>query len=388
MDFTHQKLINLVNNSIKNITYDIPLTMDDFLLMRYNQLSGISYPVLKNQNEEVLEKFRKEHFLYIKQDETQKRIINDLKDIFNNNKIDFVFLKGSYLKTIYPHSYMRIMGDIDVLVRPDKMNEIHKILKENGYRNWSNSTNHDCFYKERINVEIHPKLDSEFENGYEELFLEPWKYTKHLENCEYVLNLEYNFVYQVYHMMKHLYHSGVGYRTIVDFYVFFKANLKSFNLVEYQRLYQLFPKREFLDYIIYLIDSLFSDVDLKKYILNDKMTKNNVDNFINYLFHSGAHGINDEHNLFIGGLANKSKDKKTTIFTKIRFLFGKVFLNLKTMKGMYRYLNKYPIFLPFAWVQRIFRLIFKKNSRSKLESLKIKNQEIDKVKQLFDEIGI
>jgi hypothetical protein len=58
------------------------------------------------------------------------------------------------------------------------------------------------------------------------------------------------------------------------------------------------------------------------------------------------------------------------------------------MKGMYRYLNKYPIFLPFAWVQRIFRLIFKKNSRSKLESLKIKNQEIDKVKQLFDEIGI
>lgn len=388
MDFTHQKLINLVNNSIKNITYDIQLTMDDFLLMRYNQLSGISYPILKNQNEEVLEKFRKEHFLYIKQDETQKRIVNDLKEIFNERKIDFVFLKGSYLKTIYPHSYMRIMGDIDVLVRPDKMNDIHMILKENGYRNWSNSTNHDCFYKEKINVEIHPKLDSEFEKGYEKLFLEPWKYTKQLKNNEYVLMTEYNFVYQAYHMIKHLYHSGVGYRTIVDFYVFFKVNLKNFDLVEYQRFYELFPKKDFLDYLIFLIMTLFSDIDLKKYVLNDRINKNNVDNFINYLFHSGTHGINKEHNLFIGGLANNSRTVKFTVFTRLKFLFSKIFLNLKTMKGMYKYLNKYPILLPFAWVQRIFKLLFKKRSRSKLKLLSVEKTKIDHVKQLFDEIGI
>jgi len=388
MDFTHQKLINLVDNSIKNIHYDIPLTMNDFLLLRYNQLSGISYPILKNQNEEVLEKFRKEYFLYIKRDELQLRIISNLKKIFNEKDIDFVFLKGSYLKTIYPHSSMRIMGDIDVLVKSNRMGDIHKILKENGYKNWSNSINHDCFYKDRINVEIHPKLDSEFEKGYERLFLDPWLYVKQLEKNEYELNLEYNFVYQAYHMIKHLYHSGVGYRTIVDLYVFFKANFKSFNLVEYQRLYQLFPKKEFLDYLISLINKLFSDIDLNKYILNAKVNESSYNDFINYLFKSGTHGINEEHNLFIGGLANKSKNKKTTFFSKIQFLFSKVFLDIKTMRGVYKYLYKYPILLPFAWVQRIFKLVFTKKSRSKLTSLKVENQEIDKVKHLFNEIGI
>jgi len=388
MDFTHQKLINLIDNSLKNIPYEVPLTMEDFLLLRYNQLSGISYPILRKQNEEVLEKFRKEYFLYIKRDELQKRIISNLRDIFNRRNIDFIFLKGSYLKTIYPRSSMRVMGDIDVLVKSDRMSDIHKILTENGYKNWSNSTNHDCFYKERINVEIHPKLDSEFEKGYEKLFLSPWEYVKHFEKNEYLLSIEYNFVYQVYHMIKHIYHSGVGYRTIVDFYVFFKANLKSFDLVEYQKIYQLFPKKEFLDYVVSLIDNLFSDIDLEKYLLSTKVNDSSYNDFINFLFNSGTHGINEKHNLFIGGLANKSKNKKTTFFSKIQFLFSKVFLDLKTMKGMYKYLNKYPILLPFAWVQRIFRLVFRKNSRSKLKRLHIKNEDIDSVKHLFTKIGI
>ena len=45
---------------------------------------------------------------------------NELKQILDEYDIDHVFLKGFELKKLYPDPCMRLMGDIDILVREEE----------------------------------------------------------------------------------------------------------------------------------------------------------------------------------------------------------------------------------------------------------------------------
>jgi hypothetical protein len=314
------------------------------------------------------------------------QLIEEVRNIFNVASIDFIFLKGAFLKTLYPKTYMRVMGDIDILVRPESMEKVHQVLEANNFNNWSNSTNHDCFMKNKINIEIHPKLDSDISDEYGDLFLKPWTYASKKNNHEYHLDLEYRFFYQLYHMIKHLYHSGVGLRTLVDLYFILKDI--DLNSKKYQEIYLLFPKKDFVTFIVSIIYDIFTNLRLLDMQSYDKIYTNLQKQFVEYIINSGMHGIGDEHNLFIGGMATSHSKKEIIIFTKIKFLFSKTFLKLHTMKGFYPYLKKYPFLLPVAYLQRIFKLLFKKSSRHKLTRLSANKNDIKYVEDLFENIGI
>ena len=380
----------MVNLSLKNEPSNLVITEEDLKLIKANQLSGLAVSSLKEELQEksIYQNLKRDYYLYIKIDEIQKTLIEELRNLFNDNKIDFIFLKGSYLKTLYPESYLRSMGDIDVLVRKDKMEEIHKILEENGFSNWTNSSSHDCFIKNKINVEIHPLLDSDFSDEYQDLFIKPWSYTYKLNEYEYQLYPEYNFFYQLYHLIKHLYHSGVGYRSIIDLYLLLKTNENEINEERFNEIYYRFPNKEFVLNIAVIINDIFKENCLKTILKNAKIERVILNQFIDYIFEAGTHGTGEDHNMFIGDIARKHKRKEWIVFTKIKFLFSKTFLPYKQMKGMYRYLIKCPILLPFAWIARFFKLLFSKRSRSKLKRLEVSKTEIMKVEDLFNKIGI
>lgn len=390
MDKNIQKIIDLVNASIKEEVFNQSIDSKDYQLIKDNQLIGLVYHSINKDmvNQDLIKKLKSDYYQYIRKDEIQIQLIEELKVIFNKNNIDFVFLKGSFLKHIYPESYMRAMGDIDVLVKNQSMTNIHSLLKNHGFINWSNSYAHDCFMKHKINVEIHPLLDSNIEGEYQDLFKNPWQYTMHLNGNEYLLSHEYNFFYQIYHMIKHLYRSGVGYRSLVDLFLFLNHYGIEMNKDTYQMIYNQFPKHKFVDYTIGLINKLFPDFLLKDYFISDKIQVKNHEPFIQYLFYSGTHGLGETHNLFIGDMAKKHHKNKFIFLTKIEFLIKKTFLGLNQMKPNYSYLHKYPFLLPLAWIQRLIKLAFSKKSRSKLKRLQLNKEDIVKVEDLFNQIGI
>jgi hypothetical protein len=379
------KIITILNHILEQKPYQENLTEEDYRILRANQLSGSIYPLIKDQKD-IFKGFQEDYYRYIQRDEIHMQLIEEIRNIFNDHQIDFIFLKGSFLKTIYPHSYMRAMGDIDILVRPDKMDDIHKILEEHQFKNWTNSTNHDCFVKHKVNVEIHPKLDSEFSDEYKDLFLKPWEYAKILDIHEYHLNNEYRFFFQIYHMIKHLYSSGVGLRTFIDLVLLVDQLDAKSN--DYMDLFELFPKKDFVIFIQCLLQKIFTNFRWSKGLKCDKINQNTLITFLNYITHSGTHGIGDDHNLFIGGMASSHKKKEWIVFTKIKFLFSKAFLPFSLMKGSYRYLNKYPFLLPVAYLQRIFKLLFKKSSRRKLKRMTANKDDIQYVEKLFIDIGL
>jgi hypothetical protein len=386
----YNHLIEMVNLSLKNEPSNLVITEEDLKLIKANQLSGLAVSSLKEELQEksIYQNLKRDYYLYIKIDEIQKTLIEELRNLFNDNKIDFIFLKGSYLKTLYPETYLRSMGDIDVLVRKDKMEEIHKILEDNGFSNWTNSSSHDCFMKNKINVEIHPLLDSDFSNEYQDLFIKPWSYTYKLNEYEYQLYPEYNFFYQLYHLTKHLYHSGVGYRSIIDLYLLLKANEKAINEERFKEIFNKFPHSKFINNILVIINNNFSNELLNEIHKNDRILIASHRDFLDFLFEAGTHGTGEGHNLFIGDIARRHNKKEWIVFTKIKFLFSKTFLPYKQMKGMYRYLVKCPILLPFAWIARFFKLLFSKTSRSKLKRLEVSKEEVLRVEEIFKNIGI
>jgi len=390
MNTDYGKYLRLINCSLNQEKFVEEITWENAKTIRANQLVGLTYKTMENSliSEEALKLLKNDYYQYVRTDELQKQMIKELKSLFTKEKIDFIFLKGTFIKELYPESYMRAMGDIDVLVKDYDMERIHQVLESNGFNNWTNSTSHDCFIKDRINVEIHPMLDSDIEGEYKKLFLDPWHYTVKISESEYLLAREYNFFYQLYHMIKHLYRSGVGFRTIVDLGLLLKKEGHLFEQEKFFAIYEEFPKKDFVRNIIEVINDSFNTEYFKDYGLIGTMTKPELNEFIEFLFFSGTHGYGEDYNIFIGDMAKKNRKRNNVLFTKIKFLLSRTFLPYKQMKGMYRYLSKCPMLLPIAWGQRLCKLLFKKSSRDKLKNLQVDKAEILRVEKMFENLGI
>ncbi|PKK93148.1 MAG: hypothetical protein CVV61_06125 [Tenericutes bacterium HGW-Tenericutes-6] len=389
----YQEAINLIKSALSNETFTGSVKPEMFKLMRENGLAGTVFKALDKEttDESTYRLFKEEYYMYIKKDQRQLQVIEELRGIFNDNGIDFIFLKGSYLKSIYPESYMRSMGDIDCLIKPDKMKLVHEILKDNGYKNWVVSNNHDCFMKYKdINVEIHPKLDSEFTSGYELLFENPWDNAYKVDGNEYVFNIEFNLLYQIYHMIKHIYSSGVGYRTIVDIYIMLRFHRKTFKNEQFEGLLVNFKHKDFLYFILGYINVKIMDNLLSIKYDYDKINDKYFDNFTDFVMVSGIHGIGEDYNLFTGGIANQSKESSNVFFGKIKFLFSRVFLPKKQMEVMYPFIRKCGLLLPLGWMLRIFRLVFRKRKSTvrKMKRFSISKEEVKRVESLFNNIGL
>jgi hypothetical protein len=390
MNTDYGKYLRLINCSLNQEKFVEEITWENAKTIRANQLVGLTYKTMETSliSEEALKLLKNDYYQYVRTDELQKQMIKELKSLFTKEKIDFIFLKGTFIKELYPESYMRAMGDIDVLVKDYDMERIHQVLESNGFNNWTNSTSHDCFIKDRINVEIHPMLDSDIEGEYKKLFLDPWHYTVKISESEYLLAREYNFFYQLYHMIKHLYRSGVGFRTIVDLGLLLKKEGHLFEQEKFFAIYEEFPKKDFVRNIIEVINDSFNTEYFKDYGLIGTMTKLELNEFIEFLFFSGTHGYGEDYNIFIGDMAKKNRKRNNVLFTKIKFLLSRTFLPYKQMKGMYRYLSKCPMLLPIAWGQRLCKLLFKKSSRDKLKNLQVDKAEILRVEKMFENLGI
>jgi hypothetical protein len=389
----YSQAIELTKSALAGETYPGFITMEIFKLMQRNGLAGTVFGAIDEDkcDKEAYSLFKEEYYMYIKKDQRQLQVIEELRNIFNQNGIDFILLKGSYLKSIYPESFMRSMGDIDCLIKKESMEKAHEVLESHGYKNWVVSANHDCFMKYKdINVEVHPKLDSEFTDGYELLLQNPWENALKVSEHEYELRFEFNLLYQVYHMIKHIYSSGVGFRSVVDLSIMVKCLKKNIDYGHFNGLLVNFKHRDFLYFIFYYIYKKFTETLLFTDYQYDKISDKYIEEFTDFIMVSGIHGIGEDYNLFAGGIASKSKNSKSVFLGKIKFLFSRVFLPKKQMEVIYPFIGKCGLLLPVGWVMRIFRLVFKKrrNTIRKMKRFSISGDEVKRVENLFNNIGL
>ena len=152
----------------------------------------------------------------------QRRIL----DLLEARRIPCAVLKGTSVAYLYPHPELRTIGDIDILVDEENLDEACKALQADGFAPSYMAEKHLCLQKGAVWVEMH-RMVSVFPES------EKGRFTKqtmtdalrHTQEAEIggvrfpMLSGAYQIIALLAHIEQHLATSGIGLRQVCDWAV-------------------------------------------------------------------------------------------------------------------------------------------------------------------------
>ena len=135
-------------------------------------------------------------------DEKQRFETDHLIQAFDENSIDYMLLKGTVIRSMYPNPEMRSMGDADILIKEEQYSKIVPILEKSGFNFVKESGNELCWEKSPFFLELHRFLVSPRHKDYFKFFGTGWQYARLTEGYEnrYEMSDEDFFVFLFAHM--------------------------------------------------------------------------------------------------------------------------------------------------------------------------------------------
>ena len=313
------------------------------------------------------------------QDSVEKHVFKDMQsaaddeiviNAFEKEGVKFMPIKGYHLKSLYPKAAMRYSSDCDILIDKNEIKKVRRVVAEIGLKTKRHDEHHDVVYFDTTKsiFELHKKLfvgklSEYFGIGFEKAMLKKgYKYYYELSPEDFYMTC---VAHSAYHFVEG---GGVGIRHLTDIYVlkkhyaldeeylareFEKCGLRKFQL-QFEKLARCFFEDETPDdFTLKLADYVLSST-----VLANKSKK-------------GAAEIS----------ANDSKGKA---FIKM------IFPPLRHMKFTYPVLNNAIWLLPFFYVVRWFRVIFKTpGNLSRIKNVgSVSRCEIEEVKEIRNGLGI
>lgn len=279
-------------------------------------------------------------------DKEREEVFNFL----NNNRIDFLPLKGTILSNCYPSIYLREFSDSDILFS-SREKSVKSFFLKRGYNVESyGKTNHDVYLKKPFfNFEMHRELFSD--KRFDCYFKNYLKESPVKENFEHYLNNEDFYIYFTAHTFKHFDRSGCGIRTIIDYYLYIKTHTLNFEYIN--------KELEKIDLVSF--SKRIANLSFKLFD-NQKLDKEE-ENMLLYIASSGTYG--SLQNSAINGVKKNGR---------IKYLLLRVFPPFFTYKRYYPWAYKCPLLIPVAWILRLFRILFN-NSKRAITEIKIISEQ-------------
>ncbi len=294
--------------------------------------------------------------------------LNELYKAFDENKIDYLPLKGSVLKYIYPKPELRPMGDADILIKEEQYPTIKKLMQDMDY-NEKLESDHELIWDKKgtLHIELHKRLIPSYNKDYYAYYKNAWSFAICEKNCRYNMRNEDNYIYLFTHYTKHYRDGGIGIRHMTDLYVFEAANTElDYNyIVKELKKLQLF---EFYKNTKHTLDVWFCEKqpDVMSDFITDK------------IFSSGSYGTHTSRKLsFETRISGKSQNN--------RFL-RRAFPTYSQMRLIFPILKRCPVLLPFLWVVRWVRAILFRRNKIKTEYNNIKNISSSQINEYSNEL--
>lgn len=291
-------------------------------------------------HESVVEKFQKDRNKSLVIEATQHIVVEQVLKVFRDNSIDCMPLKGHLIKHLYPKPNMRSMGDIDILVKDDQIEDVKSLMFAMGFVLEIEGENHDLYCKKPfINIEIHRRLIP-LKYGHGVYFSKVWDRALLKDGCKsiYELSMEDTYIYLIAHLAKHYYNGGIGIRSIMDIYLY---NLHYKNMMDNDYIRQQLNKINFWEFtknIVGLSESWFGNEPTNE--LYDEMGE--------YIFSSGVSGT-------VKHQVASNMDKKLSYWLEL------FFPGIDHMKILYPFLNRFAFLLPLSWFLRAIKCLVFKN---------------------------
>lgn len=304
--------------------------------------------------------------------------INQLFDAFENNGIDYMPLKGTILKHLYPSHELRPMGDADVLIRVEQYDRIKPIMESLGFC-FDIESDHELHWRcPELHVELHKRLIPSNNQDLYLYFGDGWQLAKQESGRRYQMTLEDQFVFLFTHFVKHFRGGGIGCRHVTDLWVFQKKHSAMDQAYIQQQMKEL-HLLAFYNNMQALLSCWF-----------DQGQWNEKTEFIaEFIFNSGIWGKQKSHDL----AANAKFAVKTGNVRKGKWshFLSRAFPSLTYVGYQYPVVKKVPIFLPVFWVVRWINIAIHKPDVMKRRFRMLdssNNDEILKWQKNMDYVGL
>ncbi len=318
---------------------------------------------------------------YCKAVQVSKRQLRDLDRVFtafDESRIDYMPLKGSILKALYPKPEMRMMGDADVLIRLEQYPQIIPIMQALGFEA-EKETEHELVWRsDALMIELHKCLIPESTSDFYTYYGDGWPLARSTGGSRYAFSPEDTFIFLFAHFAKHYRTCGIGCRHLVDLWVFLRAH----------------PELD-EKYVQQVLDGLYLGVfyrNIRRTIamwFEDGGADDAVDLITEVIFQNGSFGTAEQGIVAAGVRDIQREDQKFQ--GKTAYIIRRLFPGKEYLQMNYPILKKAPYLLPGVWVYfLISRTLFtkgawRKHSRN-LSALTKENVETHR--QMLDFVGL
>lgn len=308
------------------------------------------------KNEKIKEAFKKQIIMAVFRYEKIKYELTRLRALFNEEKIPFVPLKGSVLRSLYPEPWMRTSCDIDILIHEEQVGETARIIIDKlGYTLRKNNYHDISLVSEsNVHLELHFSI-KEHTDGIDALLQRCWDYASATDGFEYKFSNEFLIFHQYAHASYHFLKGGCGIRPFLDVYL--------------------------LDATAYdqtVLDKMLDEAGIKKF--SEKMLK-----LANVWFGNSEHdSVTEKMEQFVisGGVFGSTKNSVAVSQQRekgrIGYILHRIWIPYDMLCGLYPRLTERRYLQPLYEVKRWFR-IFDPDARRR------KKHDLDAIKNLSDE---
>ncbi len=319
------------------------------------------------------EAFKSEVNLSVFRYETMNYELNRICGLFESEKIQFMPLKGAILRKFYPEPEMRSSCDIDIFVKPEKLDDAIKVLTDKAGYDFKGKFAHDAslFSPSNVHLELHFRLDDS-DKEKERFFSSAFDSATKLDGYDYgfVMSDAMFVAYFSSHMAKHFSGGGCGVRTFMDLEI---MERKGFFDCDYEELVKKTGSDKFLRAARDLTKVWFGEKEITPLLLRMQ----------EFVMEGGVYGSKKS-----GSAARQAKRK-----SRFKYILKRIFLPFNEMIYTYPILGKYPVLYPFIQVYRWFKFIFSPKTRNKarneLEFNKtVSEEEKQNIKDLCEKLGL
>ena len=328
-----------------------------------HKIEALIYSAIKNNpiniDKELLESWKKDTFISGVWQLNHIKSVSNILKIFNKKNIPVIVLKGLVVRDLFPNPSLRTMCDADILVKEDNLEDVKKLLTDEGYRETPSSEKHLNFWKGQTHIEVHWTLSDEgYFDNMPEIEESIWQDAVEvkvgdanaLSMCDEDLAL-----HLCIHMASHIIHRGFGIRQVVDLVLLVEQKGHLIDWNSFMNKARKCGVDKFTVAIFMVCKKLFN-MEIPKEVYDSRLEKSKyIDILIDDIFSSGVHGRKDKGAIFAKELAYT--EENSSVFKKyMAFLFPRV----ENLNDRYSYAKKYNVLLLVAWIHHLFAGIFNK----------------------------
>lgn len=384
MTTTQQGVITLIRSALTGETLSLP---EDFSweeadeIIRSQSLLPLAFQGAYRcgvpMDTDRMKAYRTQYFGYLARSEKQMQAVRQIFRAFEENGIDYLPLKGTILKELYPQPEMRPMGDADILIRMEQYDRIAQVMGSLGYVEKSRSKYDTHWLGHNLFVELHWRLFSSEEEDFVRHFGDSWSRAEESVGHRFHFSAEDTYAYVFFHMTKHFRTWGIGIRQILDLYVF----------------HQKHPEMDESK-----VEKIMADINLLRFYRNIRKlhavwiegdsTDPVSDDITEYVFNSGNFGTLENVMYAKEAKANSTGKVKKSGY---RSLFYAVFPTMSDLQLSYNILYKYPFLYPVFWVVRCVDILRHRpgNIRKKLGIIRnMTNEKVTAHQRALNYMGL